>query len=476
MQTLRSIISRKPSTTELNIRKKGSVADLDLKAKSAPVDVGLKKKSSVTTLRSIMSAHPFSLSNPSLPDCSTPPVPVPLTVRHEWDRDLQAGCLPALTPRIRCTPSKNTIGQPRLHPSTSPNTFCRELPRAAPGTPKDEANLSLVEPVPTLPADLRAALGRSTRDEAGDVSTASIDSSMAFGVISRSPGDSSDHIGVNPGLATPAHAFGQPRTPLSGSPGHHEELFTPRPMPSTTKKVSRSALRPSLGPQSSLRPDLAYPPLPPPLSDPRHPPAPVSILRPKKSAMGAEAILGVLKARSAAGQDRSATYKRSGTPRGPLGLARGKENQHAAALKSSVGDLPFRSGAGDGWDTPRPDDQDEVKSRSKYKGDYFSHRPTISLDPSVSDAEQVAAPSAKFPLQVTGVRALDFTVSPSRSIRTTFGVDHPLPDHRCSVASTGSIRTGSGDAPTSAPSSTWEFERALEQLDAEHGARRGGMF
>ncbi|KAK4687835.1 hypothetical protein P7C73_g2278, partial [Tremellales sp. Uapishka_1] len=258
-----------------------------------PMPRNLPRKSSLSTLRSHLSKKSSTTTIRSTHPFMSSASPT-----------MDCGSAPPLpelpqpvpkTPTGRRTP-KSSIGNPRYIPDNSPSLFLREMPRRAPTTPKRSATpprSSTLQETSVATPELVPANSVSTPD--------------------------SDFV-----FTPDAHSSFRPLTIKQQKQLQGEEPLKPLRLLSLLPRNQKSAQ--ALGMQT------------PPAKGLRgHTDSPSPYTR-------------LLEA-------HSATNKETKTPsRDPLGiLSRSRQNQMPGMKKQSMSpgfDLPFRSGAGDGWSTP----------------------------------------------------------------------------------------------------------------------------
>jgi hypothetical protein len=412
-----------PGASERTIPRKSSFSTL----RSA-----LSKKSSSQTLRSVRSINPSSASIstlstgfPAASDSPAPPLP-----NYRWKaEEPEVGCLPLpTTPGRRPRTPKTSIGQPRLQPSTSPSIFIRDMPRRAPGTPKGDGEDEGV--VPPLP--------------------------------NPSPGD----VGATPNPSTPSLSAIPVDTDATTTPVDTEtdavEIITFTP-PLTTR-AAETALKPKrllnlLPRQHRINMGL---PTPPPTG-----------LRTKKST---DNIAAMLHRNGAPGkaplQARSTNLP---TPDAALNnklkIDQRQDMNILGRYKSpdtniDENNLPFRSGAGDGWDTPA--------IRSPHLG-YFNqpiHPPSTTSTPtSQSMNNTFGAKTPSPPNQLTSstgsrrVPVPDFTASPVKSKRGSEGIVQLGSENVRGRKESDVTMRSYGSDDEGLPREEWELEAYLKELE-----------
>ncbi|ORY26324.1 hypothetical protein BCR39DRAFT_589709 [Naematelia encephala] len=346
----------------------------------------LSKKSSTTTLRSMRSAalshHPFANTGPIM-DCDPPPVP-----RRPIEE--VPFCLPTpTTPRGRRTP-KTSIGQPRLQPSTSPSKFLQDMPRRAPGTPKDDEGLDdLPVPVPAIPKPLSPA--EEIRFDAESYSSPVIDSFTSPRTQSI-PGDASSYSspGVGSFTSPRAHStpsdLSTPRSEFIMTPNASMEVDTPSTgTPVLTARAADSALKPKRLLSLLPRQQRANLGLQSPMADGK---------RTKKSTVDMRAFVGMpLKEKNTNILSRPTPFPSTNkTPSDvirdtlknePFKVPAEARRDPLGLLGKRVGsdEMPYRGGAGDGWATPFPrlsehgqDDYFVFSKSGREPDDHFDSR------------------------------------------------------------------------------------------------------
>ncbi|WVF71146.1 hypothetical protein IAT40_005943 [Kwoniella sp. CBS 6097] len=355
---------------ERTISKKSSLSTL----RSA-----LTKKSSSTTLRSVRSthqpatirtSHPFMTSASLTMDCGTPP-PVPGLPRPR-ERSEVEGCFPLpTTPKShsnsnsgRRTP-KSSIGQPKPQPDISPSHFLNEMPRRAPETPKREsfdlpnfANTGENAQTPRMEMD-GAGVIRFEEEDLGDI----VMSPNGKGDLDDPPEleadesmDRSHEIFTPPPPVVAPQSF-EAFTKALGSPFQPLQASTPTLQAKgdhSQRDRFDAALRPkrmiNLIPTRTAGSGPSSPALgmntPPSLK-----------LRTKKSTEGLLKT-APLSSRSvnALGLPVAPVENRSvsrASRKDPLGIMK-RFGRSSKPAEGNENDMPFRSGAGDGWDTPMP--------------------------------------------------------------------------------------------------------------------------
>ena len=411
--------------------------------REVPTTPKLPRKSSLSTLRSVMtrksstgtlrsvgtikSPHPFVGSGPTL-DCEAyPPVPARKEGYHG------DGCLPS-TPRRR-TP-KSSIGQPRLQPNTSPSVFLAELPRRAPGTPKERARDS--PPVP----DILDQLGYFAPLSPSDADWAPCPEEIPLHEKLRRAEEASRDS--TPELSPHTRSFDTPTTdtsslvatPMSVDTSNYSAVDTFN-TPPLTARAAQDALKPkrllNLLPKQS-RVNLGLPTPPPtdlrkkkstttfrtPLGDRTNlPPHLQGVGTPQSIA----SVLANADRRFAAENDSPSVAKVGRTARrDPLGIISRFEEPKSSPESPQ---LPYNGGGGDGWGTPAVGAGAENRFESTF-----------------SKALQSAGRRSAVP---------DFTASPIHSLASSLSSN----SHRRSDASMES------DLPTE----EWELEAYLKELE-----------
>lgn len=332
-----------------------TIPRLPRKSSLSTLRSAITKKTSTGTLRSMRStksSHPFMGSGPTL-DCEAyPPLPVPV-----WNGGEHGdGCLPT-TPRRR-TP-KSSIGQPRLKPSTSPNTFLKDMPRRAPGTPKEDK-----PDLPPMPSNVENFTQAQLATPPADSFTVSLQDKLRRAAeVSRSTREATPELSpMGPAYGTPGTGTSSTIATPTGNDSYQAQSEVSIDTPPLTHRAAQSALKPKrlinlLPSQQRLNLGLQTPP--------------ATGLRQKKTTM--RPILGdktnlPLHLRGSGTPDSiSSVLAKAGKPtlpsrfapatsfpivqpqmsrRDPKGIIARYES------KSPSPDLPLQSGGGDGWGTP----------------------------------------------------------------------------------------------------------------------------
>jgi len=380
-------------------------------------------------------------------DCEAFPPPVPRWI----DGDHSDGCLPG-TPRRR-TP-KSSIGQPRLQPSTSPNTFIKDHPRRAPETPKNSADDLPPLPVPDIlhelgydlhfaqqnisphvrppTVSLKDKLRRAeavTREATPEFSPegrkafesetrhdlASFSKAPSQNVVDATV-DETEPTSAGPLTTRAAHEAGKPKRLINLLPKQQRFNLGFQTTPMTTSRQKKST-----GPRTALGEKENAP-----LRLGATPPNSISAILAKANPSHPFAQPALPMTRPIL-----ATRPNKRDPLGIIGSSGGLEPSH---------DLPFRAGGGDGRDTPAPGPD--------LATGYF--------DDTFPASHSYTHPFASGP---------DFTASPDISFET---VSIPSLGRRGSNASMDS------DLPTE----EWELEaylRELDRVDQERAQREVGV-
>ncbi|WVQ99717.1 hypothetical protein IAU59_006859 [Kwoniella sp. CBS 9459] len=346
----------------------------------------LTKKSSSTTLRSVRSnhlpaplqtAHPFMASASLTMDCGTPP-PVPGLPRPR-ERSEVEGCFPVpTTPRSgsgRRTP-KSSIGQPKPQPDISPSHFLNEMPRRAPETPKREScdlpgfgNTGENAQTPRMEGVIRfeeedlgdivmSPSGKCDLDDPPDlVADESMDKSHEIFTPPPPISAPQSSEAVSKALGSPFQPL-QASTPTLQAKGaltQHDRFDVPL----GSKRMVN--LIPARSAGSSPNSPVLGINTPPSLK-----------LRSKKSIEGSlrtapltSRNVNALGLPAAPPENRSSS--RAFRP-DPLGIMK-RFGRSSKPAEGNENDMPFRSGAGDGWDTPMPMPMPTPKPYHQYPGE-----------------------------------------------------------------------------------------------------------
>ncbi|OCF31939.1 hypothetical protein I316_06321 [Kwoniella heveanensis BCC8398] len=351
-----------PPPGERTISKKSSLSTI----RSA-----LTKKSSSTTLRSVRSnhqsvalntTHPFMSSASLTMDCGTPP-PLPGLPRPRERSDVE-GCFPIpTTPKTnsgRRTP-KSSIGQPKPQPDISPSHFLKEIPRRAPETPKRRSfDLPNFNPDENMQTPKMDGVIRFEEEDLGDI----VMSPNGKGDMDNPPEleadesmDESHEIFTPPPSVTAPQCF-EAFTQALGSPFPPHQASTPT-LQAKGAQVHRDRH------ENAARPKRMVTLIPSRTAVGTNPGSPVlgmntppSLkLRTKKSAEGllkgaplSSKSVNALGLPAAPAESRPVSRA---SRKDPLGIMK-RFGRSSKPAHDPENDMPFRSGAGDGWDTPMP--------------------------------------------------------------------------------------------------------------------------
>lgn len=413
-----------------------------------------------------------------------------------------------MTPKtpVRRTP-KSSIGHPKLQPSTSPNTFIRDHPRRAPGTPKDDEGLEgLPIPVPAMPIEVDFPIPQPTGSESfeeiitfpsldspipaveDDVGNMSVDSSIAFGIATPQTNTTSSPININSeetfgtpltakAAAAVAEAGLKPKRFLGLLPKQQRINFgleTPLRTKKSTTDI-RSVLKTPLQARSTNLPDPS--------------PSPVTRLleaHSTKTPSKTRDPLGLLPRSSLGTVAYYASYNKEN-----------RASKHPAEafkpnLPASQTNFPYKRDPvklANRKQTTFSTHPDQIHSDHPDPTDPAPPRPSIDSVTSSNSAFEPGTFGQAHPLNLSVHRAtptFDFTASP-RKLQSRFSTSTTQSEgerrsregsahgHGGFIGDGEGKEEGEGEGDEGLPTEQWELERFLLDAERIEGGHRGGV-